>query len=121
VTVLDVYGSLYYAGARTLQSRLPDPAGSDSAAVILRLRGRTMVGATFIVVIDDYLARLAANHGRLFLSGVDPALVGQLGRFDRFDSPGLVVVSAQSVVGDSTREAYDLAAGWVAGRAEADQ
>ena len=41
VTVLDVYGSLLYAGARTLQARLPDPSGSHAPAVVLRLRGRT--------------------------------------------------------------------------------
>ena len=28
VTVLDVYGSLLYAGSRTLQAHLPDPAGT---------------------------------------------------------------------------------------------
>ncbi|MCW2522586.1 MAG: SulP family inorganic anion transporter [Frankiales bacterium] len=119
VTVLDVYGSLYYAGARTLQSRLPDPAGSAAAAVVLRLRGRTMVGATFIVVIDDYLARLAANEGRLFLSGVDPDLADQLGRFDRFDSAGLEILTARPVLGGSTREAYERAARWVSGRTQA--
>jgi sulfate permease, SulP family len=49
-TLLDVYGSLYYAGARTLQARLPDPAGSESPVVVLRLRHRTTLGATFLVV-----------------------------------------------------------------------
>ena len=40
VILLDVYGSLFYAGARTLQSRLPDPSGSVRPVVVLRLRGR---------------------------------------------------------------------------------
>src|ERR1700730_16837277 len=40
VTVLDVYGSLMYAGARTLEAHLPDPAGAGSAAVGLRRRWR---------------------------------------------------------------------------------
>ena len=30
VTILDVYGSLLYAGTRTLQARLPDPAGAEA-------------------------------------------------------------------------------------------
>ena len=30
VVILDVYGSLFYAGARTLQLRLPDPADSPA-------------------------------------------------------------------------------------------
>ena len=46
VTILDVYGSLLYAGSRTLQSRLPDPAGTEAPVVVLRLRGRTTLGAT---------------------------------------------------------------------------
>jgi sulfate permease, SulP family len=41
IVVLDVYGSLFYAGARTLPLKLPDPAKSRGAAVVLRLRGRT--------------------------------------------------------------------------------
>ena len=32
VTILDVYGSLLYAGSRTLQARLPDPAGIPRAS-----------------------------------------------------------------------------------------
>ena len=37
-TILDVYGSLLYAGARTLQVRLPDPGEARSPVVVLRLR-----------------------------------------------------------------------------------
>ena len=59
VTVLDVYGSLLYAGSRTLQAHLPDPAGTQAPAVVLRLRGRTSLGATFIKVVSDYADRLA--------------------------------------------------------------
>lgn len=39
VTVLDVYGSLFFAGARTLAETLPSPEGATRPAVILRLRG----------------------------------------------------------------------------------
>jgi SulP family sulfate permease len=45
VTLLDVYGSLLYAGSRTLQVRLPDPVGAQRPAVIIRLRGRTQLGS----------------------------------------------------------------------------
>ena len=67
VTVLDVYGSLLYAGSRTLQAHLPDPTGTQAAAVVLRLRGRTSLGATFIKVASDYADRLADVGGRLYL------------------------------------------------------
>ena len=48
VTELDVYGSLFYAGAQTLRAKLPDPAGAQRPVVVLRLRGRTSLGATFV-------------------------------------------------------------------------
>jgi hypothetical protein len=80
VTTLDVYGSLMYAGARTLQARLPDPAGTRSPAVVLRLRRRTSLGATFVKVVADYADRLAEVDGRLYLSGLDPSLTDRLRR-----------------------------------------
>ena len=58
VVILDVYGSLFYAGARTLQLKLPDPAQSEGSVVILRLRGRTTLGATFFIVVSGYAREL---------------------------------------------------------------
>ncbi|MCW0194778.1 SulP family inorganic anion transporter [Rhodococcus erythropolis] len=74
IVILDVYGSLFYAGARTLQARLPDPAAAISPVVILRLRGRTTVSATFFTVVADYARRLDAVGGQLHLSGIDPRI-----------------------------------------------
>ena len=107
VVVLDVYGSLFYAGARTLQLRLPDIATSQRAAVILRLRGRTTLGATFYAVVGDYARRLAASDGRLYLSGVDDSIA------DRWERDGLVqragsvrLYRATPIVGESTYDAF---------------
>ena len=75
VLVLDDYGSMFFAGARTLQRLLPDPLGSEQPVVVLRIRGRTSLGATFITVVGDYAHRLEAVGGALYLSGVDEGLV----------------------------------------------
>jgi sulfate permease, SulP family len=80
VTILDVYGSLLYAGTRTLQARLPDPAGAEAPVVILRLRGRTSLGSTFIKLVGDYAERLDDVGGRLYLSGLQSSLTEQLHR-----------------------------------------
>jgi SulP family sulfate permease len=114
VTVLDVYGSLFYAGARTLQSKLPYPTGADEPVVVLRLRGRTSLGATFFVVVADYAQRLRAVGGRLYLSGLDHELAERLRGTGRVDVSGPVhAFEATSLVGESTQEAYLDAQAWM--------
>jgi SulP family sulfate permease len=117
VVLLDVYGSLFYAGARTLQARLPDPGQAVIAAVVLRLRGRTMLGATAFAVLSDYAERLAATGGRLYLSGVDPAVVRQIQRNRKVEKvTGVRIFEADDVVGDSSLRAYHAASRWLATR-----
>ncbi len=117
VVLLDVYGSLFYAGARTLQARLPDPAQAESPAVVLRLRGRVRLGATAFAVLSDYAERLAAAGGRLYLSGVDPAVVDQIRRNHTVDEvAGVRVFEADEVVGESSLQAYHAASEWLATR-----
>lgn len=100
VVVLDVYGSLLYAGSRTLQAKLPDVADAQRPVAVLRLRGRTSLGATFFVVAADYATKLAAAGGRLYLSGVDPALLERIPHTGRLDVTGTVrVLEATDVVG----------------------
>ncbi|MEV0287997.1 SulP family inorganic anion transporter [Kribbella sp. NPDC050820] len=114
--VLDVYGSLLYAGSRTLATRLPDPAGAEAPAVVLRLRGHTSVGATFVKVVADYAAALHAVGGRLYLSGVDRGLAELLRRTNRVEASGPVTVfEATELVGESTGQALHEAETWVIG------
>jgi sulfate permease, SulP family len=114
VTVLDVYGSLLYAGARTLQARLPDPTGSAGPVVVLRLRGRMSLGATFFAVLTDYARRLAAADGALYLSGVGPELAETLRRTGQVHVDGpLRIFDAEPPIGESTTEAYTAASAWM--------
>jgi len=112
VTVLDVYGSLLYAGARTLQSRLPAPGDARSPVVVLRLRRRTSLGSTFVKVVSDYADQLVDSGGRLYLSGLDPSLTEQLRRTGHVDGP-VRAFEATAVVGESTRAAYLDAEAWL--------
>ena len=48
------------------------PRAPTRPVVIVRLRGRTALGATSFVILDDYADRLDEAGGRLYLSGVDP-------------------------------------------------
>jgi SulP family sulfate permease len=114
VTVLDVFGSLFYAGARTLEARLPDPAGARRPAVVLRLRGRTTLTSTTTDVLAAYAARLDEAGGRLFLCGVEPQMAqGLEGAGGIVALSGLEIVPASDVLGESTRQAVALADAWV--------
>ena len=115
VTILDVYGSLMYAGSRTLQAHLPDPGGARSPVVVLRLRRRTSLGATFVKVVGDYAGRLAEAGGRLYLSGLDPSLTERLRRTGHLDGP-VRAFEATPVVGESTRAASLDAEAWLVTR-----
>jgi len=115
--VLDVYGSLLYAGARTLGAHLTDPRGSHRPVVILRLRGRTSLGSTFFVVIAGYADALEAAGGRLYLSGVQPDMVHRFHRSQVEDVQGKIkVFHASEVIGASTIAAVEDARTWLVGQ-----
>ena len=120
VTVLDVYGSLFFAGAHTLREALPSTEGAARPVVVLRLRGRTRVGSTLIDVLDDYADDLGEVGGRLYLSGVHPDVAEQLRLAGKLEEGREVwVAPAEEVVGVSTALAVAQANAWL-GRGGAD-
>jgi sulfate permease, SulP family len=116
VAVLDVYGHLFYAGARTLERLLPTPQGAHNPVVILRLRGRTAFGATLLDVLSSYAEKLRQANGRLYLTGISERAYEQVVRTGNLHPSGPVrVYQATPVVGESTREAYADAQAWLVG------
>jgi SulP family sulfate permease len=119
VTVLDVYGHLFFAGARTFERLLPKVEGSKNAAVVVRLRGRTAAGATLTEVLSRYAEKLRDAGGRLYLSGLSKdayehvADSGKLGL--RESAPAY---EATSILGESTQRAYEDARTWLVERIE---
>ena len=111
-SLLDVYGSLYYAGARTLAARLPDPQGATAPVVVLRLRGRTALGVTSFKILTVYARQLEEAGGRLFLSGVTPDLLTQFRRAEAAESSAIAVFPEAELVGESSAEAYAAALEW---------
>jgi SulP family sulfate permease len=115
VILLDIYGSLFYAGARTLQARLPDPTQAEHPAVVLRLRGRVTLGATAFAVLSDYAERLTEVGGRLYVSGVDTALLEQFRRNRTVEQvDGVSIYPAGELIGESSLDAYHAAENWLA-------
>ena len=76
-----------------------------------------MLGATAFAVLSDYAERLAASGGRLYLSGVDPALVRQIQRNRKVERvAGVRIFEADDIVGESSLRAYHAASRWLATR-----
>lgn len=112
VTLLDIYGSLYYAGARTLATLLPDPTGATAPVVILRLRGRTSLGVTSYKILTTYAHQLGAVGGRLLLSGVSADLLAQLRRAQESRDDGIDLFAATDLLGQSSAMAFQAAREW---------
>ena len=106
VVVLDVYGSMFFAGAKTLQDLLPQVGLAHNVSVILRLRGRTTLGSTFLSVVSDYADRLQRNGGRLYLTGLDPAVL-KVWESEALSKrlTGVLLYPATEVVGAGTHNA----------------
>ena len=118
VTVLDVYGHLFYAGARTLEGLLPRPGGANFPVVVLRLRGLTSMGATLLEVVSGYAEELASRGGRLYLAGVNANVRAQINRTKRLDLNGPVtILEATATRGESTRRAVAESHAWLVERA----
>jgi len=119
VTVLDVYGHLFYAGARTLARLLPRLNDAENAVVVLRLRGRTKIGATLVEVLANYAEKLHEANGRLYLTGISEGAYEQVVRTGKLRLTGPVrVYEATPVVWQSTHEAVADARTWLVGIGE---
>jgi SulP family sulfate permease len=114
VTVLDIYGSVFYAGADVIAGLLPTAHGAFRPAVILRLRGRTDVGSTFLGVLDRYRREVEASQGMLMLAGVSPQLRQQLQRTGLIRTLGDDrVFDAQPTLTESLGVAIATAEAWL--------
>jgi sulfate permease, SulP family len=105
VSMLHMYGSLFFAGARTLEDHLPSTVGTRNAVLILSLRGHGEMGTTFLNVLRRYVAALGVGGNTLLLIGVEPRLQEQLERTGLLVEIGSANVFDVGGVNESTRAA----------------
>jgi SulP family sulfate permease len=100
-----------------MERLLPKPQDSQNPAVILRLRGRSTVGATLIEVLSNYSDKLKAVNGRLYLTGISEVAYDQLVRTGKLRLTGAVrAYEATPIRGQSTQEAVADARTWLVGK-----
>ena len=78
LTILHIYGSMFFAAAKNLEEMLPTVSDATRAVVAINLRGKSEIGSTFITVLQRYAQALQACQGKLMLVGVDPLVRDQL-------------------------------------------
>ena len=115
VTVLFVYGNLFYAAADVFEKSLPAVEGTQRPVVILLLRGYDDIGSTVIGVLHRYTKSLQAQGGKLILAGISPALRDQLQRTGMLSLIGEQnLFPATDSIGESGNIALQAARDWLA-------
>jgi SulP family sulfate permease len=114
LTALQVYGSLFFAGAKNLEEKLPSLENTTNAVIILGLRGRTEIGSTFVGVLRRYAETLRTRNSKLLLVGVDAAVLNQLARTGLLNEIGEEnVFPATPQLGEALNAAVDAASAWL--------
>ena len=115
VVALQPYGSLFFAAAPVLEAQLPAVAdGSRNTVVILRLRGRTDLGTTFMDVLRRYAQALSASDSKLVIVSASDRIQEQLRATGVTD-----VIAAENIytgderVGATLKRAYADALTWI--------
>ncbi len=80
LTLLHVYGSLFFAAAKNMEAMLPAVGDATHAVVAISLRGKGEIGSTFMTVLQRYAKALQAREGKLMLVGVDESMRDQLAK-----------------------------------------
>jgi SulP family sulfate permease len=116
VVVLQPYGSLFFAAAPVFESALPAVTdASRGSVVILRLRGRSDLGTTFMDVLYRYAQGLAAVGSRLMVVSTNERIDEQLALTGITDVIGPAsVYRGDERVGATLKRAHAEAATWVA-------
>jgi sulfate permease, SulP family len=110
IVVLQPYGSLFFAAAPVFEAALPAIGETSSGSVvILRLRGRTDLGTTFLDGLLRYATALTAVGSTLMVVSVSDRVLEQL-----------TVTGITDVIGADHVHAGDDRLGWAFAQAHAD-
>ena len=118
VVVLQPYGSLFFAAAPVFEAALPAVGeASRHSVVILRLRGRSDLGTTFMDVVRRYALSLQEVGSKLVIVSDSDRILEQLEVTDITATIGSEnVYAGNERVGTTVLRAYEDAARWVSER-----
>jgi sulfate permease, SulP family len=115
VVILQCYGSLFFASAPVVEARLPAATdASRNSVVLLRVRGRTDLGTTFMDLLLRYARSLAAHSCKLVIVSAGERVREQLivtGVTDEIGPEN--VYASEERLGAALRRAHRDAEKWV--------
>ena len=116
VIVLQPYGSLFFASAPVFEEQLPNVTDeTHNSVVVLRLRGRSDLGSTFMDVLLHYAEALRIQKSKLMLVSADKDMHSQLEVARVTDAVGSQnIYTSDEWVGRTLKQAYADATEWVA-------
>jgi SulP family sulfate permease len=118
IVELQPYGSLFFAAAPVFEAALP-AVGADSrgSVVILRLRGRSDLGTTFMDVVRRYAEQLVEADSMLKVVSANDRIIEQLGVTGITDVIGEHnIYRGDERVGAATERAHADALVWMSRR-----
>ncbi len=120
IIILQPYGSLFFAAAPVFEELLPDVvATTENSVVILRLRGRTDLGSTFMDVLRRYAEELSDADSKLVIISADERIHEQLAVTRVTAVVGTEnICTSDEWVGATLKQAHTDALGWVASHGE---
>lgn len=115
VIVLQPYGSLFFAAAALFEEALPEVTeDTDHAVVIIRLRGKDDLGATFMEVLGRYADLLANANSKMMIVYSNERVSDQLEATGVASKIGEEnTFASDEWVGSTVRRAYQDALAWV--------
>ena len=114
LTLLHVYGSLFFAAAKNMEAMLPAVGDATHAVVAISLRGKGEIGSTFMSVLQRYAKALHDRDSKLMLVGVDEAMRDQLARTGLLKLIGAEnVFLATPQLGAAMNQAVTAATAWL--------
>lgn len=115
LTFLHIYGSLFFAAAKSIEELLPVVGNANRAVVAINLRGKSEIGSTFVTVLNRYAKALQARNSRLMLVGVDAGVWDQLAKTGVLTTIGEEnVFTATPQIGEALNRAVEVATSWLA-------
>jgi SulP family sulfate permease len=122
VVVLQPYGSLFFAAAPVFENALPTVAStSRGTVVVLRLRGRSDLGTTFMDVVRRYAIAVREVGSRLLVVSTNERIEEQLAATGVLDVVGPeALYRGDERVGAALQAAEMDAAAWVEQHRPAD-